>query len=175
MQHRVQRAGWRYRVVRSVAACGLAAMAAACGRSEPPKGEPAAAPAAVAEAADHGGGHAAGSARVTFVQPQDGATVKSPVHFEFASEGVQIAAVPQGTVEQARAGMGHFHLGVETACLPEGQEIPKGTPGWVHFGKGDNRMDMQLTPGPHTFSVQVGDDQHRTVAGLCQTIRITVE
>ena len=113
--------------------------------------------------------------QVSFVAPKDGATVKSPVHFEFAAENYTISPVPDGTVEHARDGIGHFHLGVEADCLPSGQAIPKGTPGWVHFGKGDKTIDMQLAPGSHKFSLQAGDDLHRTVAGLCQTISLTVE
>ncbi len=113
--------------------------------------------------------------RVFFVEPSSGATVKSPVHFSFGIEGFTIAAVPEGTVEHPRDGMGHHHLGVDVPCLPEGQAIPKGTPGWVHFGKGDTTIDMQLTPGPHTFALQTGNDLHQTVAGLCETLSITVE
>jgi hypothetical protein len=113
--------------------------------------------------------------RVFFVEPSEGATVKSPVHFSFGIEGFTIAAVPEGTVEHAREGMGHHHLGVDVDCLPDGTAIPKGTPGWVHFGKGDTTIDMQLTPGPHRFALQTGNDLHQTVSGLCQTLTLTVE
>jgi len=113
--------------------------------------------------------------RVFFVEPTDGATVKSPVHFAFGIEGFTIAPVPEGTVEHPREGMGHHHLGVDVACLPDGAEIPKGTPGWVHFGKGDTTIDMQLTPGSHTFALQTGNDLHQTVTGLCETLTLTVE
>jgi len=119
--------------------------------------------------------HAAGGGRVYFVEPKDGATVKSPVKFQFAADNFTIAPVPAGTVEHPREGTGHHHLGVEMDCLPPGQEIPKGTPGWVHFGKGDNTIEMQLTPGKHKFSLEAGDDLHRTIPGLCQTITINVE
>ena len=78
---------------------------------------------------------------------------------------VQISPVPQGEVKEARAGMGHYHLGVDTDCLPAGTDIPKAeagaTPGnagsWIHFGTGSNNIEMALTPGPHKFSVEVGD------------------
>ncbi len=146
---------------------GLALLASACGGGE--KAEPEAAPAAAPAAA------VAPAKRVYFVEPADGAVVKSPVHFAFGVDGFTIAPVPEGTVEQARDGMGHHHLGVDTNCLPEGATIPKGTPGWVHFGKGDTTIDMQLTPGPHTFSLQAGNDLHQTVAGLCEVLTITVE
>ena len=31
---------------------------------------------------------------------------------------------------------------------------------------------MQLEPGTHTFAVQIGDDEHRTLEGLCETIEV---
>jgi hypothetical protein len=84
--------------------------------------------------------------------------------------------VPEGEVkpEAVRAGMGHFHLGVDADCLPAGATIPKADP-WIHFGTGSNFIEMNLTPGPHKFSVQAGDDLHRTVEGLCETISVTVQ
>ena len=112
--------------------------------------------------------------RVFFVEPKDGATVKSPVHLMFGIENFQIAPVPAGTVESVRPNVGHHHVGVDTDCLPPGTEIPRASP-WVHFGKGDNMMDMQLPPGPHKLTLEIGDDKHTTIPGLCSTINITVE
>ena len=147
---------------------------AACGSSpeSQPAGTPAAAPAA-APAADHtahpGGG------KVYFAEPKNGATVKSPVHIVFASDMFTIAAVPPGEIapEAVRANTGHFHLGVDTDCLPAGSVIPKANP-WVHFGMGNNTIDMQLGPGSHKLVVQAGDDRHATMTGLCETITVTV-
>jgi hypothetical protein len=147
---------------------------AACGSSpeSQPAGTPAAAPAA-APAADHtahpGGG------KVYFAEPKSGATVKSPVHIVFASDMFTIAAVPPGEIapDAVRANTGHFHLGVDTDCLPAGTVIPKADP-WVHFGMGNNTIDMQLGPGSHKLVVQAGDDRHATMTGLCETITVTV-
>ena len=63
--------------------------------------------------------------RVFFVEPQNGATVKSPVHLKFGIENYQIAAVPQGTVDTARQGMGHYHVAVDSDCLSAGTVIQK--------------------------------------------------
>ena len=73
----------------------LAGVAAACGGSETPA-EP-----------------AATGPRVFFVEPQNGATVKSPVHLRFGIENFELAAVPQGTVEATRPNLGHHHVGVD--------------------------------------------------------------
>jgi uncharacterized protein DUF4399 len=110
--------------------------------------------------------------RVFFVQPQDGAMVKSPVKLEFGIADYQLAAVPPGATE-ARAGMGHHHVGVDTDCLPAGAEIPMASP-WVHFGKANTTIDMQLPPGQHKLTLQLGNDLHRTIEGLCTTINVTV-
>jgi hypothetical protein len=111
--------------------------------------------------------------RVFFVEPQEGATLKSPVKLRFGIEGFEIAAVPQGDVTAARMGMGHHHVGVDTECLPAGSVIPKANP-WVHHGGGQTEMDMQLTPGKHRLTLQIGDDTHTTIQGLCSSVTVNV-
>ena len=123
------------------------------------------------EPADSHSGHG----RVFFVSPKNGATIKPMSTLEFGNEGTTIAAVPPGTLtpEQVRPGMTHYHLGVDTDCLPAGTVIPKADP-WVHFGDGKNVIEMSMTPGPHKLVLQSGDDMHRTIEGLCETINVTV-
>jgi hypothetical protein len=146
-------------------------LASACGGSQPAPPPPAAEAPPPAAAAP-----APAKPRVFFVEPADGATVKSPVHLVFGLEGYKLEPVPQVAPAPAdvRPGVGHHHVGVDQPCLPAGTEIVKGTPSWVHFGTGSTFIDMQLTPGPHTLTLQLGDDLHRTVDELCQTIHITV-
>jgi len=153
----------------SFALVAMALCATACGSSSstPPESS-SSAPAADASHEGH-----TGAARVFFVEPKDGDTIKPEAHIVFGSEQLTIAAVPAGEVKEVRPGTGHYHLGVDTDCLPAGQAIPKAEP-WVHYGKGDNSADLQLKPGPHKLTVQAGDDQHKTTAGLCQTINVTV-
>jgi hypothetical protein len=135
--------------------------------------EPASEPASTAAPAPPAAGESASGRRVFFIEPKDGSTVTSPVHLMFGIEGFQIEPVPAGTVEVVRPDVGHHHVGVDTDCLPPGTEIPRASP-WVHFGKGDNMMDMQLAPGPHRLALQIGDDKHTTIEGLCSVINITV-
>jgi hypothetical protein len=113
--------------------------------------------------------------RVFFVEPKNGATVTSPVHMKFGSEGIQIAPVPAGDVKETRPGVGHYHVGIDQDCLPPGKTIVKGTPSWVHFGDGKDVFDSQLTPGKHKLALQLGDDLHNTIAGACATISVTVK
>jgi hypothetical protein len=144
----------------------------ACGGPEQPPAQPPAETPAAAPATP-----AAPARRVYFIEPQDGATVKSPVKAQFGLEGYELAPVPTDPIkpEQVRAGMGHHHLGVDMDCLPPGTEIVKGTPSWIHFGTGQTNIDVQLEPGPHKLTLQLGDDLHRTLEGFCQTINITVQ
>ena len=115
--------------------------------------------------------------RVFFVEPKNGATVTSPVHMKFGSEGVEIAAVPPGdiTAAQVRKGVAHYHVGIDQDCLASGKTIVKGTPSWVHFGDGKDVFDSQLTPGKHKLALQLGDDLHNTMPGTCQVITVTVK
>ena len=114
-------------------------------------------------------------ARVFFVAPQDGAKLSAdaPVAFEFGIEHFPISPVPE-TVEIIRENIGHYHLGVDTTCLPVDEIIPDGAP-WIHFGDGSNTIDMSLEVGEHMFAVQIGDDEHRTMEGLCETITVMLE
>jgi hypothetical protein len=116
-------------------------------------------------------------ARVFFVEPKNGATVSSPVHMKFGSEGIEIAAVPPGdiTKAQVRPGKAHYHVGIDQSCLAPGKNIVKGTPSWVHFGDGKDVFDSQLTPGKHKLALQLGDDMHDTIPGTCQEITVTVK
>jgi hypothetical protein len=115
------------------------------------------------------------SGRVFFVSPKNGDTIKPLSTIEFGSSGVTVAAVPPGELkpEQVRANTIHYHLGTDTDCLPAETAIPRASP-WVHFGDGKNVIEMQLPPGQHRLAVQAGDDMHRTIAGLCEVITVTV-
>jgi ribosomal protein S5 len=67
---------------------------------------------------------AAKKARVFFIEPKNGATVTSPVHMKFGSEGVEIGAVPPGeiTAAQVRKGIAHYHVGIDQDCLGARQD-----------------------------------------------------
>src|SRR6476659_560059 len=128
-------------------------------------------------AAAQGAKAAAKKPRVFFIEPKNNATVTSPVHMKFGSEGIEIAAVPPGdlTPAQVRKGVAHYHVGIDQDCLAPGKTIVKGTPSWVHFGDGKDVFDSQLTPGKHKLALQLGDDLHNTLPGTCQVITVTVK
>ncbi len=156
------------KIVNAVALGLCTVIAAACGGAETP---PAAAPASTPAAAPA----SPPATRVFFVSPTNGATIKPMSTIEFGSSGVTVAAVPPGELkpEQVRAGTIHYHIAVDSDCLAAGTAIPKADP-WVHFGDGKKVIEMSLAPGAHRLTVQAGDDLHRTIAGLCETINVTV-
>ena len=114
-----------------------------------------------------------GSPRVVFVSSADGATATSPIQLEFGIESYEISAIPE-EVDEPRSGIGHYHVGFDTECLPAGTEIPRADP-WVHFGDGSVTFETLVEPGEYTFALQLGDDLHHTQEGLCETITVTVE
>ena len=140
----------------------------ACGGGEPASEEPA--ETEEASAAESMEEESSDAPRIFFIEPEDGATVTSPVSFKFGHENFTIE--PKGEVH---AGAGHHHIGVGIDCLPPGEAIPEADP-WVHFGDGSAEIEMQLLPGEHKLTIQIGDGEHVTLdePGLCQTITITV-
>ena len=153
------------RVIKVVVAVSFAMAVSACSPEAPP----------ASTTASPGSAPRAGAGRVFFVTPKNGATIKPLSSVEFGSEGVKVAAVPPGELkpEQVRPNIIHYHLGTDTDCLPPGTVIPKADP-WIHFGDGKNVIEMSLAPGAHRIAVQAGDDMHRTIAGLCEVINVTV-
>ena len=115
-----------------------------------------------------------GAPRVFFVTPDDGATVSSDfdLQMEFGIENYEISPVPD-EVETPRPDVGHFHVGIDTDCLPVGEIIPQGE-GWVHFGDGSNVFALQVEAGSYQLSLQLGDDEHRTLEGLCESISVEI-
>ena len=119
-----------------------------------------------------------GPPRVFFVAPTDGAQMSSDhdVEVEMGAENYVISAIPEGfdpETDTPRPDMGHFHVGINTGCLPVGEIIPQGQ-GWQHFGDGSNAYTLQVEPGSYELTVQIGDDLHATQEGLCETIAIEI-
>ena len=79
--------------------------------------------------------------------------------FEFGVDSYEIAAVPE-EVKQPQPDVGHYHLGVESECLPVGEIISKADP-WVHSGDASNTIEMLLEPDAHTFAPPAGRRRSR--------------
>jgi hypothetical protein len=93
-------------------------------------------------------------ASVWFVEPQEGASVRSPVHVVFGIAGMELA--PAG---EQRPGTGHHHLIVDAPLPPFDAPIPKDEH-HLHFGNAQAEADVTLAPGPHTLQLLLGDHVH---------------
>lgn len=108
--------------------------------------------------------------RVFFVQPQDGAKVKSPVKIEFGVEGMEIK--PAGEIVE---GTGHHHLIIGPAGVPVGTAVPADEK-HIHFGKGQTNAEIELPQGEHKLTMQFADGNHVSYGDpMAATITITVE
>ncbi|KNH10129.1 ATPase of the AAA+ class [Candidatus Burkholderia brachyanthoides] len=98
------------------------------------------------------------SARVCvyFLEPEDGATVTSPVHVKFGVDGMKVA--PAGTMTE---GTGHHHLIIDGGSVPKGTVVPADDT-HIHYGKGQTETDVKLPPGDHTLTMQFADGAHRS-------------
>ncbi|MCI4683547.1 DUF4399 domain-containing protein [Candidatus Rhodoblastus alkanivorans] len=96
-------------------------------------------------------------ARISFVGLEDGAKIPTHSTVKFGASGVVIAAA--GKASQEIPGSGHFHLLIDTDLPPLDREIPS-DPNHIHFGRGQMETQLDLTPGPHTLQLLLGDYEH---------------
>ena len=128
------------------------------------------------------------SARVYFVAPNAGTPVTSPVLVVFGVDNLELGAVPENVwssqrrlsidsrlveVVTPREGIVHHHLGIDTDCLAPDTIVPQAAP-WIDFSDAASEVGLELPPGKHTLVLQAGDDEHRTIDGLCTAVTITV-
>lgn len=121
-----------------------------------------------AESAANEAMNALADASVSFVSPEDGATVTSPVTVEAQAEGVTIEAA--GSVNE---GAGHLHVVIDEGCVPAGEVIPTGD-AFVHLGDGSTTTELELESGEHELCLQLGDGAH-VATDVTETITVTVE
>lgn len=80
------------------------------------------------------------------------------------------------TVEEAGEvtdGAGHFHILINTDQVEPGETIPNDDQ-HLHFGDGSERGVLDLDPGDHELTLQMGDGEHTALA-LTDTQSVTVE
>lgn len=101
-------------------------------------------------------------AKVYIVNLSDGAEVSSPVKVVFGLAGMGVA--PAGTEKD---NTGHHHLFIDRPPLGQGEdgadELANGIPAdehHLHFGGGQTETMVELSPGPHTLQLVMGDMGH---------------
>lgn len=93
-------------------------------------------------------------AKVYFISPKNGETVKGPVTVRFGLTGMGVA--PAGTVAE---NTGHHHLIVDAPLPAMDQPLPKDAT-HLHFGKGQTETVLTLAPGKHTLQLVFADANH---------------
>lgn len=93
-------------------------------------------------------------AQVYFIAPQDGETVSSPLVIRFGLAGMGVA--PAGIAKQDT---GHHHLIIDAELPPSNLPVPA-SDHYRHFGKGQTEVTLELSAGPHTLQLLLGDHLH---------------
>lgn len=88
------------------------------------------------------------------ITPVDGASVASPVTVRFGLRGMGVA--PAGVAAPAT---GHHHLLVDTELPDLAKPIPADDH-HRHFGGGQTEVTLDLSAGPHTLQLLLGDQNH---------------
>ena len=116
-------------------------------------------------------GHlAAQEQRVYFIEPKDGAEVRSPVKVVMGVEGMTIKPSEEGVV----AGSGHHHILLNQGPMRGGKVIPTDKT-HLHYGKGQTEAAIKLAPGEYTLTMQFADGLHRSFGKkMAHTIKIKV-
>ena len=108
-------------------------------------------------------------ARVFFVSPKDGAQVGTETEVEFGLEGMSVAPASEDINDKTK---GHHHLIIDAAPIPYSGMVPMDEK-HIHFGKGQTKAKIKLTPGKHTLTMQFADGAHKSY-GKALSATITV-
>ncbi len=109
------------------------------------------------------------SRKVYFIEPANGAVVKSPVKVVFGLSGMGVA--PAGVKHD---NTGHHHLLVDTG-LPNMKTSILKDDKHLHFGGGQTEAQIALAPGKHTLQLLLGDFAHIPHDPPVMSERITIE
>ena len=94
------------------------------------------------------------NASVYFISPNNGESVSSKFKVQFGLENFGIA--PAG-IQVMHSG--HHHLIIDAYLPPLNLPIPADK-NYVHFGKGQTEVEIELTKGEHTLQLLLGDFRH---------------
>ena len=86
---------------------------------------------------------------------EEGSEISSPVTIQMGVEGMEVE--PAGEVSE---GKGHHHIIIDGSFIPMGQVVPADAHN-IHYGDGRTETELELTPGPHTLTLQFADGFHR--------------
>src|SRR5882672_3512638 len=93
-------------------------------------------------------------AKVYFIAPKNGATIKGPVKVVMGLSGMGVA--PAGVDSPDT---GHHHILVDADAANVDMPMPVDDK-HRHFGKGQTEASLDLAPGKHTLQLVLGDKNH---------------
>ena len=109
-------------------------------------------------------------AKVFFVSPKEGETVKSPFMVQMGVEGMEVK--PAGEIQD---GSGHHHIVIDADPVAQGTLVPADDQ-HKHFGKGQTETELTLPAGQHTLQLQFANGVHLSYGEqMRSSITITVE
>jgi len=109
------------------------------------------------------------NASVYFISPNDGETVSRRFTVRFGLENFGIA--PAGI---QMMNTGHHHLIIDADLPSLSLPIPADK-NYVHFGKGQTEVEIELAKGTHTLQLLLGDFRHIPHNPPIYSKRITVQ
>jgi hypothetical protein len=111
-------------------------------------------------------------AAVTIVSPARGATTGTDVTVTLRAQGVTIAKADGAKV----AGVGHYHLFLDTIPTPDNIPIPPTSAKIVHIGTGDSTFTFKgLAPGQHRIIAVIGYGDHSPMPAARDTVTFVVK
>lgn len=109
---------------------------------------------------------------VHFEGIKDGAKVKSPVSLKMKVTGKTLRPAGEDGDDTKT---GHHHLIIDGPATPLG-EVVAADAKHLHFGKGQDKAEIVLTPGPHSLTLQFADGAHRSYGPeWSKTINVEVQ
>ena len=95
------------------------------------------------------------NAKVYFIWPKNGATIKGGKFW--ARFGLRNMGIAPAGIEKKFTG--HHHLIIDAELPPFDEEIPADR-NYVHYGKGYSEGRVKLAPGKHTLQLVFADHGH---------------
>ena len=108
------------------------------------------------------------SAKVYFLAPENGATIKGPVKIVMGLSGMGVA--PAGV---DAPDTGHHHILIDADALNMDMPVPVDDK-HRHFGKGQTEVSLDLQPGKHTLQLVLGDKNHIPHSPPVMSEKITI-
>ena len=114
------------------------------------------------------------TAQVSFENLKDGDVVKQTFPVKFSVKGMTV--LPAGKDVNDKTS-GHHHILIDNpkGYIPAGEIVPADDKN-IHYGKGQTKGEITLSPGKHKLSLQFADGAHKSYGkALSRSIHVTVK